>query len=951
MGVGKTSQSCVSVKSKARGMAKACTMVLFAFILAGKVTAAAFDGTKHQHQPQVERQQYVDEDIRKEPKFKDVVSDASPNSGINKRYSHPASPLNHFLTPGAFFSPPCSRIGLASASPFRARNTLIHNLQCSQIGTEKNLELTHKQQQPISPRRRTFSNFSGKLQQAPQQQQQQSATLLFQPILDLLAVSTTTFTGSHTVDTKSCQSFGPDVNQVSPTWSNEDLPSPVYCNYSSGDDGDSINGRDESKISSLFPSNTPVPLGYATELSTAFPFKNKDPLTNVHTDAFIQSRSTSELITLESGLKIKGGAIASSGEVIDTPLLDLQEQGYVLIGRSHCQEYKRMTPVLSVITALPKDNRQAENVLTLSPMLDERYWQPSVSVEDFGAHQTLKGLEDVVAPSEMKMSTPNVTMQSELDPLGLAAHELRKLERQVEQEVDILTKASSSLRNSETESLENAEVIYVDYDRLLTAHVEEDLEYEKYESEKSLWRRLWSSSGLNLDLTFDLELDGTREDIAMTNNLLTLPALPESPTLPSSTFNLSTLPPVPGSPALEISELSIGFRQQCQMPPLPLSPELGMPSRLAEQHGQDIGIPFTSLHPFLSLPPSPVQTWTRERSAFIASDFVPSDLLPPLPASPELAPQELSIITNPLLCLPPLPPSSIEEAYTPRSLEIATTRAQLRYWSQTAARLRDQEQVLTARIDMLVQEMAEMLDKCQETELGLQAKETIVQQLRRELAKEQEFGFASVQEAVLSIHEKQILEKALEESWKELDLLRQAWIHQQGALSVPEDDPESKMISAFAEMHSTTSSTTTLHGELTANAMVTTKNTSHRPTLTFFQSLVKLFCLVLISTVALVSTILLLYGQQHHLHQAYDILIRYLSKINDRYDVKFTLRQLKGLVKGIFDPLRLLLRMKQKAAEDQVRSTAEMLWGAAQLLADMGMNEIRQSFQMVHTWS
>ncbi|KAF9354881.1 hypothetical protein BGX26_007231 [Mortierella sp. AD094] len=124
----------------------------------------------------------------------------------------------------------------------------------------------------------------------------------------------------------------------------------------------------------------------------------------------------------------------------------------------------------------------------------------------------------------------------------------------------------------------------------------------------------------------------------------------------------------------------------------------------------------------------------------------------------------------------PLPTS---DCTSPRSLESAMARMQLLHWSQAVMRLRDQEKLLTGRIDQLVEELASVLEKCQDTEMGLMATDSTVQELRQELVKEQEIGFASIQEAALSIQEKQVLEQSLKETWKELDTLRAAWVERQ----------------------------------------------------------------------------------------------------------------------------------------------------------------------------
>ncbi|KAG9071818.1 hypothetical protein KI688_006034 [Linnemannia hyalina] len=116
---------------------------------------------------------------------------------------------------------------------------------------------------------------------------------------------------------------------------------------------------------------------------------------------------------------------------------------------------------------------------------------------------------------------------------------------------------------------------------------------------------------------------------------------------------------------------------------------------------------------------------------------------------------------------------------SPRTLELTSIRSQLHYWTETATHLRDQEQELTLHIDQLVQVMADVIEKCQETEVELLDQKRVVFELRLELAKEREIGFASIREAALSNREKQLLELALEESRQEVENLRRTCAQQE----------------------------------------------------------------------------------------------------------------------------------------------------------------------------
>ncbi|KAG0287437.1 hypothetical protein BGZ96_008643 [Linnemannia gamsii] len=80
---------------------------------------------------------------------------------------------------------------------------------------------------------------------------------------------------------------------------------------------------------------------------------------------------------------------------------------------------------------------------------------------------------------------------------------------------------------------------------------------------------------------------------------------------------------------------------------------------------------------------------------------------------------------------------------------------------------------LTPDPSTLVQVMADLIEKCQQSETELLEQQGVFFELRTEFEKEREIGFASIQEAALSNREKQLLEIALEESQKEIETLRQ----------------------------------------------------------------------------------------------------------------------------------------------------------------------------------
>ncbi|KAG9319207.1 hypothetical protein KVV02_003971 [Mortierella alpina] len=854
---------------------------------------------------------------------------ASPSSATTKRHTRSSSTLAQFFAAGAFFSPPCSRVGLVSSSPFAKRATLSigHALQ-AQVSADRDLEASSQPQQMVSGRQRTLSNLNGELQPQPQEQLlQPSVSSLLRPILNLLKVHTTTTAVGNSDDDP--------LHTDSPC---EDLPSPIYGRYGEGEKTGHDHGGKE--LHYAFEAGTMVPFEPSNEYLASIALE-KDDASVVDPD--IRSLSTSNLIVLESGLQRKVGAIASSGEVIDTPLMNLQEQGYVVVrSRGFDDPTAAELSVVTMCGQVETAHGEASPV-AMSASLDERYWQPSVSMEH---------LEDTRPPS-----SPDTVEDLVIDVLDA---------------------------NMDTQGLNCAAGLMATASNG-TSPVGDECEPKR---DKDLGKRLWNTGVHELDLDIVLHakhgndsiegeaspLDGSWE----ASKVVELIPLPESLVLQGSVLDVAALVPLPESPVNGFDGEYAKFTPYYYLPSLPLSPELETVSSFKEKEGRGAE-PEMSLFLLPPLPPSPVMNSSSPRQCTFTMGCISLDMLPPLPPSPELPSKPLLISTSPaLLLLPPLPPSPTNEVVcTPKTLEIASTKAQLRYWSQTATRLRDQEHVLTARIDVLIQEMAQVFDKCQETELGLLAKETMVQELRQELVKEQAFGFASVQEAALSIQEKCLMESALEASWKELEVLREAWVHhrhQEGLTrasllpppevtvsALVEEDVEhqnnnKKKVLAADEKSSPPSPVVQeqpLQGEMNIPqaALVHYMSAQKRPTTrsTFFHSLVKLLCLALICTMALVSMVTLLYGQQDHLHQVFQTL----SGHADRwwFDTKYAYRQFEAVAEEVLSHLQMLVQRKQKTAEDHVQSMTELFWTAAELWADMDMAELWQSLQISRTWS
>ncbi|KAG0045691.1 hypothetical protein BGZ83_009089 [Gryganskiella cystojenkinii] len=334
--------------------------------------------------------------------------------------------------------------------------------------------------------------------------------------------------------------------------------------------------------------------------------------------------------------------------------------------------------------------------------------------------------------------------------------------------------------------------------------------------------------------------------------------------------DLSSLPPLPKS---QIQDVSV-----CQMlsvttatttcPPLPPSPAL-QEIKQAKQGGGAFSSSETETEIETS---SPISASSESSTSTLTSetnvDFnkhTPEDTV------------VMHVKTSSTLTVPVSP---IQTPISPRTLELKSTRTQLQYWTETASKLRDREVMLTDRIDILVQDMTHMLDLYQDAELGLKATEQTVHELKQELVKEQQLGFASIQEAALSIQEKQVLEQALAVSLTELELVYQAWYTQQQkyqdqltadqlitdaevvqeseAIVVEEDEEEEISFSPVTESVNSTLTPTNI--ELMGMAK------SHRKST--LSSILKQVSLLLVVVMATVSLSVLVFGHQHQLQLA-----------------------------------------------------------------------------------
>ncbi|KAF9195627.1 hypothetical protein BGZ50_004025 [Haplosporangium sp. Z 11] len=243
--------------------------------------------------------------------------------------------LNRLFTPGSYFSPPCSRIGLAfcpfsssasttaSASPSLIPALALHSASSPNARRSSLLSATRSQghgQVNADPnfqqqRQRTFSNVSGILLQQPQQSQQRSgSSSFFYPILNLLvATSTAVAAVIASSSTSTPTSKG----------SEDDLPSPIYCSSTTDTTNKDSHGNDK-------------------RITTDSSACEKDPITapvvNRSYSWNLMTHSQPELHAMTSEHHFKktlppcmnGGSHPDKQSSMDSPLLDLQEKEYVL---------------------------------------------------------------------------------------------------------------------------------------------------------------------------------------------------------------------------------------------------------------------------------------------------------------------------------------------------------------------------------------------------------------------------------------------------------------------------------------------------------------------------------------------------------------------------------------------------------------------------------------------
>ncbi|KAG0325546.1 hypothetical protein BGZ99_000530 [Dissophora globulifera] len=864
-----------------------------------------------------------------------------------------AGPFNHFFTPGAHFSPSCSRVGLSSSSSASAATEHRHNPPQFQVSADSNTQLSLPQND--RPRQRTPSHQGGDgppnwVQDRPHLPSSKSS--LFRPIFGLLAATTAAST-LKSLEIESGHSNGfPKM-----TLNNDDLPSPIYNQESSDEEDGGERNRKGGKNRAVFAHVAPSE-SIQMLRSTAIPMAMVGSINGG--EAYLEPGATETDLGSTSNFLFTGD---KNDPRIDTPLLDLQERGYVSVkdipkARDFEDEERpdilekgvhRLDTDLQVRDqdqSADIDSIRAQRLQTtghgesrspqlMSASLDARYW----GAPDFGSdtddfeealHQTNVSMENVtteqlidiqvqdsvdyaiVEQPQRRSTTVPALCLSDLVPI-----ELKNIERQVEQEVDVYLDA------------EDEEVLVVDSDN---------------DNNSPGWTAM-------------------------------VPFQPEFASCPANGMELGAIQesassiPLLSTPAMKHQLVHDDFAPSVYpLLPLPTSQELG-------QGGDITDFEATAEQPHLLPPLPPSSTVTPEpviSSSLLSSPiFVTTDTLPLHPASPKC---------DTLLLLPPshgkVPhviitnnqdvsiknastgPISAIECRSPRSIELATARIQLEQWKQTATRLRDQEKVLTDRIDQLVQEIVDVLERCQDTEIGLEVREGAVYKLKQELIMEKEFGFVSVQEAALSIQEKQVLERALEDSWKELDLLRQGQLN---------DEQQQRRQDELVSQHiaSVTSCALPLsQPDFISKGAVWSSGASFS-----FLAFIKYVCLTTISAVVFAAPILLLFGHQHQLHRAYYTFTTVAGQASTDLYYKINVEGLNGFIqRAVTNAVKTMTLVKTPAglndgsamhalaervlsvADTQLKSSSLWVQQMVALWKEADMKSIQIAYQFTRTW-
>lgn len=617
-----------------------------------------------------------------------------------------------FGNSGALSSPSCSRIGLRSTSTstlLSFNNSAIATEAEVVVSADGNLSIQRQQLvHQLLVHQQNLTHFSGSIAD-----NYTNPGLTFQPILSLLAVASLPSNNSGIEIPRD------QVAALSPSCINYDLPSPTYTGLrpSNGSSAD----RKEGNIDESFTASHAGSHDLAHGFDQCLP-KDEESVAGVQVSVSQPLLETPQ--PDEHDCKIA------------TPLLDLQEQGYAMVSPGKTIVPREFEERLAVIT----ENLMLISLKGVAPVVDEcssspldaRYLERSSSDQDM----PVEGLADqgslesdgqdeiyltwLLQRGAVEMEDMALTKAEEVVPASyvISTYELLGQCPFIAKDVPLVPEIRPLGHVQVSKQVRFDPYIHF----IMSSLVREDEDLASASSEGPC-------NSLITDFGQDIASPPSLPDSPVQKSSPffvdaefhhLLPALPLTPTLESvlSAFatveffspshfdevDLSTLPPLPSSP--EVDFINTFTSQVPSEPPTTQDSNTDtdcQPQPSSSNHHNPRVMPLqlnTTLRQHLSDKSANSRSWTMLKSPVSTIRHASSS---------------------------PLTPAS------PRTIELAATRQQLQYWTQTATKLRDQERMLTTRIDTLITEMAELIDRCETSEMGLQATEDELQELQRKL--------------------------------------------------------------------------------------------------------------------------------------------------------------------------------------------------------------------------
>lgn len=604
-----------------------------------------------------------------------------------------------FGNPRALSSPSCSRIGLRSTSTSTILSCNNSETATETVaGADRNLSVQRQQ----SVHQQNLSHLSRSI--ADNNTQSNNSGSVFRPTLSLLVVTTLPLNSSSDC---TIQLGGNQAVSLSTSCSNDDLPSPSCANLQPLV-GPSARQEEDAKFEFCVQ---PASIAGSPDLAYGF---DQSQHTEDHTALGV------EVSSLHSFLETP--QLPDEHDCrIDTPLLDLQEQGYATVSPGKTNVPREFEERLAVITEnlmqiSLEDDTSAVGACPSSP-LDERYLEhspshPHMLSEDFADQDILESdvQEEIYLVWLLQWDAIEVEDLAFTKAEGVMAVSCAINMDELLGQCSLTAKDVPPTLEGQplAHGLVMKQVRFDPYVHIIASNLMR--QGEELES--------GSSGGTCRSPILDLGLD-----LAKYHHLL--PALPLSPVVESeSVFStLATADSLIPSHQEDVVDLSM-------LPSLPLSPETEYVHTFSRKDPSD------------TLPTQDINTDTDSHlplpSANLHNPGVMSlqlDTTPRHNLSDESASLcQWTILKSPALTRTHASATSPLTPVSPRTTELTATRQQLLYWIRTATKLRDQERMLTVRIDTLIAEMAELMDHCEESEMGLQATKAELQELQRKLA-------------------------------------------------------------------------------------------------------------------------------------------------------------------------------------------------------------------------